>query len=146
MHPTVQAHLRIARPTPSIPALLPFYTKGLGFSVLLEFVDHEGFDGVMLGHPGAAYHLEFITHKAEAAALDASFGRAPTQDNLLVFYLPEKSEYEAAVRQMEGAGFVAMASMNPYWDRCGKTFEDADGWRVVFANMKNPCEKKGTSS
>jgi hypothetical protein len=27
--------------------------------VLGSFMDHEGFDGVMLGIPGASYHLDF---------------------------------------------------------------------------------------
>ncbi|WP_205626873.1 VOC family protein [Pseudoponticoccus marisrubri] len=49
--------LRVARPTDDIAALLPFYRDGLGFSVLAEFRDHDGFDGVMLGAPGAPYHL-----------------------------------------------------------------------------------------
>jgi catechol 2,3-dioxygenase-like lactoylglutathione lyase family enzyme len=45
------AHIRIARPTDDIDKLLPFYCDGLGFEVLGRFADHEGFDGVMLGHP-----------------------------------------------------------------------------------------------
>ena len=46
-------------------------------------MDHDGFDGVMLGHPGEQYHLEFTRKQGHEA------GRAPTEDNLLVFYLPE---------------------------------------------------------
>ena len=126
------AHVRIARPTNDIASLLPFYRDGLGFQVLLTFSGHEGFDGVLLGHKGSGYHLEF-TSNAEHDA-----GRSPTPDNLLVFYLPEAEEYQSAVARMQKAGFAAVTSFNPYWDRCGTTFEDADGYRTVLANMKPP--------
>ena len=39
---------------------------------------------------------------------------------------------------MEYNGFAAVKSFNPYWDQCGKTFEDPDGYRVVLANMASP--------
>jgi hypothetical protein len=38
------------------------------------------------------------------------------------------------VARIEGAGFAAVKAFNPYWDEKGKTFEDADGWRVVLQN------------
>lgn len=126
------AHIRIARPTNNIPALLPFYRDGLGFGVLLTFSGHEGFDGVLLGHKGSGYHLEFTSNAKHDA------GRAPTPDNLLVFYLPDSEEYQVALTKMEKAGFSAVISFNPYWDWCGKAYEDADGYRVVLANMKAP--------
>jgi hypothetical protein len=53
------AHLRVARPTDDLDAVVQFYRDGLGFAVLSEFRGHDGFDGVMLGHASAAYHLEF---------------------------------------------------------------------------------------
>ena len=75
--------LRIARPTDDLEALLPFYREGLGLSVLFRFEDHDGFDGMMLGREGAPYHFEFTRARGHVA------GRAPTQDNLLVFYMPD---------------------------------------------------------
>ena len=87
------AHLRIARPSDNLSAVVQFYRDGLGFQVLYEFHDHDGFDGVMLGHQGAGYHLEF-TRKAGHAA-----GRAPTADNLLVFYLPDPGEWQQREQQ-----------------------------------------------
>lgn len=127
------AHLRVARPTDSIDAIIPFYRDGLGFEVLFRFGEHDGFDGVMLGLRGAAYHLEFTTKRGHPA------GRAPTQDNLLVFYLPDGDEFAAAVSRMQAAGFDSVTSFNPYWDQKGKTFEDLDGYRIVLANMANPA-------
>ena len=118
--------LRVARPTDNLPALLRFYRDGLGLSVLTSFTAHNGFDGAMLGHPHAPYHLDF-THQPGHAV-----GRAPTADNLLVFYLPEAAGWQAAVQRMEAAGFASVPSYNSYWDQQGITFEDPDGYRVVL--------------
>ena len=123
---TLVPTLRIARPTDDLPALLHFYCHGLGLQQLAAFADHNGFDGVMLGHPQAPYHLEF-THQPGHAV-----GRAPTADNLLVFYLPDAEQWQAAVQRMAAAGFGPVPSYNPYWDQQGHTFEDPDGYRVVL--------------
>jgi len=125
-----KAHLRVARPSDDLEAVVRFYRDGLGFEVLYEFRDHDGFDGVMLGRRGAAYHLEF-TRKAGHRV-----GRAPTDDNLLVFYLPGKAEWAAAVARLRDAGHRPVAAFNPYWDRSGLTFEDPDGYRVVLQNER----------
>ena len=47
-----KAHLHVARPTDNWVAVVKFYRDGLGFEVLYEFKDHDGFDGVMLGGKG----------------------------------------------------------------------------------------------
>src|SRR5512146_2542440 len=108
MHPA--SKLRVARPTDDIDALLPFHCDGLGMSVLYRFGDHDGFDGVMLGASGAPYHFEFTRAKDHLA------GRAPTQDHLFVFYLPDRSAWRAAVDWMASAGFEPVQAFNPYWD------------------------------
>ena len=118
--------LRVARPSDDLEALLQFYRQGLGFALLYRFEDHDGFDGIMLGHEQAPYHFEFTRARGHVA------GRAPTPDNLLVFYFPDAEEWQAAVGRMRGAGFAPVPAFNPYWDREGVTFEDPDGYRVVF--------------
>lgn len=125
-------HLRVARPTDNLPEIIRFYRDGLGFEVIGSFEDHEGFDGVMLGHPGAAYHLEFTRQRSHRA------GRAPSKDNLLVFYLPDAGEWRRAVERMAAHGYSPVDSYNPYWNRLGKTFEDADGYRVVLQQAAWP--------
>jgi catechol 2,3-dioxygenase-like lactoylglutathione lyase family enzyme len=35
----------VARPTDDLAAVVRFYHDGLGFEVLAEFRDHDGFDG-----------------------------------------------------------------------------------------------------
>lgn len=119
-------HLRVARPTDHLDAIVAFYRDGLGLSVLGSFEDHDGFDGVMLGDPGAAYHFEFTRKRGHTA------GRAPTEDNLVVFYLPDAEAWRRAVERMIAHGYAPVRSFNPYWDVNGKTFEDADGYRVVL--------------
>lgn len=113
------------RPTIS-REVVRFYRDGLGFDVLGSFRDHARFDGVMLGHPGRGYHLEF-THRQ-----GHEVGRAPTEENLLVFYLPERDAWERAIDRMKASGFSPVASANPYWEVNGLTFEDPDGYRVVL--------------
>lgn len=120
------AVMRVARPTDNLAMVSEMYCCGLGFSPLGHFTDHQGFDGVILGHPHHAYHLEFTHHRG------VEVGAAPTQDNLLVFYIPDEKLWTSQCQQMLVAGFNAVASYNPYWDVSGKTFEDTDGYRVVL--------------
>lgn len=120
--------LRVARPTDNLSALQRFYGPGLGLTELARFADHDGFSGVMYGRAGAPYHLEFTEKPGHVA------GRAPTEDNLLVFYLPDAAEWTAAVQRMRDAGFEPVTAFNPYWDEKGATFEDPDGYRVVLQN------------
>ena len=121
-----ETHLRVARPTDNFDEVMRFYIDGLGLEELGSFEDHDGFDGIMVGVVGAPYHLEFTRKRGHNA------GRAPTQDNLLVFYLPDEKEWEAAVDRMVKAGYLPVSSFNPYWDQDGRTFEDPDGYRVVL--------------
>ena len=51
--------LRVARPTNNLAPLVHFYCEGLGLERLAGFTAHNGYDGVILGQPGAPYHLEF---------------------------------------------------------------------------------------
>ena len=50
---------------------------------------------------GIPYHLEF-THKHDIPA-----GRVPSQENLLVFYLPDAADWQEAVDRMVACGFAA---------------------------------------
>lgn len=117
---------RIVRPTDNPDALLPFYRDGLGMTVLDSFQDHDGFDAIIMGRENVPYHFAFTrTDKHQA-------GKAPTKENLLVFYLPDHAEWENAVERMKATGFVPVSAFNPYWDKKGVTFEDPDGYRIVL--------------
>ncbi len=119
--------LRVARPTDNLQLIAKMYCEGLGFQRLGEFEDHFGFCGVLIGHSKHSYHLEFTHH------LGTTVGKAPTLDNLLVFYIPEEPAWHQQCIQVQSAGFIEVVSYNPYWDDTGKTFEDTDGYRIVLA-------------
>ena len=129
---TKQTHLRVARSTYRLDALTHFYVVGIGLQWLDSFVDHDGFDGVMLGVPGAGYHFEFTHRPGHASGV-------PSKENLLVFYLPDLDQWKAAIARMTSAGFHPAPSINPYWDRGGATFEDPDGYGVVLYNGRWPA-------
>jgi catechol 2,3-dioxygenase-like lactoylglutathione lyase family enzyme len=123
--------LRVARPTDNLPEVIKFYRDGLGLEVLSSFSGHNnGFDGVILGRKNSPYHLEF-THKRGHRV-----GKAPSQDNLLVFYIPDEAEWTNAVARMRQHGYEPVKSYNPWWDDGGRTFEDRDGYRVVLHNKR----------
>ncbi len=124
----IETRLRVARATRHLDEVARFYVDGLGLSRLDSFKDHEGFDGVMVGIPGANYHLEFTRKRGHEPEI------APTEDDLLVFYLPDRSEWQHAVDRMVAAGYPTVPAFNPYWDRAGRTFEDPDRHRVVLQN------------
>ena len=120
--------MRVARPTDNLAAIAEMCARGLGFDVLAEFKDHRGFDGVIVGHSKQHYHIEFTFQRGHEV------GKGPSQDHLMVFYVPDKDEWEASCAQMISAGFREVPSYNPYWDVQGKTFEDIDGYRAVLQN------------
>lgn len=122
--------VRIARPTDNLQQITEMYVAGLGFEVIGRFEDHDGFDGTIIGHEKHLYHLEFTHHRG------TTVGTAPTQDHLLVFYIPDQQIWQTACARMIAAGFQAVPSYNPYWDVAGKTFEDIDGYRVVLQNRE----------
>ena len=118
--------MRVARACRDIDAIGDQYVRGLGFEVLSSWRGHEGFDGVVLGHPQAPYHLEFI-HDRHAAV-----PWAPHEEQLLVFYLQDSRDWELRCEAMLAAGFTAVTNGNPYWERNGRTFADAEGGRIVL--------------
>jgi len=77
-----------------------FYADGVGLARLGSFEDHDGFDGVMVGAPGAPYHLEFTRKRGHVAG-----GHGPNHDDLLVFFLPDRQEWQEAVDGMVAAGY-----------------------------------------
>lgn len=122
--------VRVARPTDRLEEVVAFYHDGLGLPVIDSFEDHAGYSGVMLGLPGASYHLEFTHHEAGSAC------PAPSKDNLLVLYLSERTAMERLVEWLSAMGYPPVPPENPYWStERSATIADPDGWRVVLMLM-----------
>jgi hypothetical protein len=124
--PVVQ--FRIARPTDQLDKVMEFYRDGVGLKVVGSFDKHDGYDGVMLGLPEVGYHLEFTQHE------NGSPCPAPTEDNLLVFYIPDLEARDIIVKRLNAMGYPEVEPENPYWKNAGVTIEDPDGWRIVLQN------------
>jgi catechol 2,3-dioxygenase-like lactoylglutathione lyase family enzyme len=124
--PVVQ--FRIARPTDQLEKVVEFYRDGVGLKVVGSFDKHDGYDGVMLGLPEVGYHLEFTQHEHGSPC------PAPTEDNLLVFYIPDLETRDTIVKRLNAMGYPEVEPENPYWKNAGVTIEDPDGWRVVLQN------------
>lgn len=124
------AQFRIARPTDQIAAIEKFYCEGLGLQKIGGFSGHEGYTGLMIGLPDASYHLEFTEH------VDGSPCPAPTEDNLLVFYMPDKQQITAIQSRLSEMGYFEVPPENPYWYEKGVTIPDPDGWRIVLMNTE----------
>ncbi|WP_432992298.1 VOC family protein [Dactylosporangium sp. CA-233914] len=114
--------VRIARQTARLDAVVEFYRDRLGLPEIGRFAGHDGYDGVMLGLPGTGTHLEFTA----TAHLDPP---RPHPEDLIVLYLGDRPAVDALLAR---SGTEPVPSANPYWDRCGVTVEDPDGFRVVL--------------
>ena len=126
-------HLRVARPTDNLERIEAMYRLGLGFEVMASFAGHDGFDGVVLGSARLGYQLEFTRQQGHPAPAN------PSPDNLLVFYLLDRAQWQNACKRLLDAGFRLVPAWNPYWDAHGRTFEDSDGYRVVMQNDRWPA-------
>ena len=114
--------LRVARHTNRLAEVVRFYRDGLGLPEIGRFEAHDGYDGVFLGIPGTAAHLEFTSGGAHGAP-------APHPETLLVLYLGAR---EAVERAVERSDAQPVEAANPYWREHGVTLADPDGFRVVL--------------
>jgi catechol 2,3-dioxygenase-like lactoylglutathione lyase family enzyme len=122
--------VRIARPTDKLGEVLDFYCRDLGLPELFRTTAHS-YQVVMVGLPGDKYHLEFTSHH------DGSPGRAPTDENLLVFYFATAEQMFNVVSRLGGSGHEPVELDNPWWRENGAiAFADPDNWRIVL--MPNP--------
>lgn len=124
------AEVRVARPTDKLKEIEYFYCEGIGLKKIGSFSGHAGYDGLMVGLPDASYHLEFTQHEGGSPC------PAPTKDNLLVFYLPDKEDVERIAGRLNAMGYGPVSPENPYWEKAGITIEDPDGWRIVLMNTE----------
>ncbi|MBC7908961.1 MAG: VOC family protein [Pyrinomonadaceae bacterium] len=138
LEPRSSPHFRVTRSTDNFEEVIKFYRDGLGLDVLMGG-KHEKYEGAALGRKGAQFELEFEHVEGETV------GKAPTHENLLVFFIPDKAEWQSAVERMKKHGYQPVEAENPWGNIDGKTFEDVDGYRVVLKNVSwgsSPAEDK----
>jgi len=122
--------VRITRPTDKLGEVLDFYCRDLGVPEPYRTTAH-GYRVVMVGLPGDKYHLEFTSHG------DGSPGRAPTDENLLVFYFATEDQMFDVVTRLGECGHEPVGLDNPWWHENGAIpVADPDNWRIVL--MPNP--------
>lgn len=107
--------IRLARPSRDLAAAERFYVTGLGLTVLFRKDDL-----LMVGFPGASWHLELVAGTP-----------APTSEDLLVLYLNAEVPGELVERLVANGG--RRVSQTDYWDRWGVTIADGDGYRLVLS-------------
>jgi hypothetical protein len=118
--------MRIARPVSDLQRSRDMYVRGMRLAVLGSFDEHCGFDGVMLGAPGAAIHCEFTRRRSHPII------PTPSVEDLVVVYIPDALEWQRSCDDMTRAGFTLVTSYDPCWDLRGQTFSDHDGYRTVL--------------
>jgi GNAT superfamily N-acetyltransferase/catechol 2,3-dioxygenase-like lactoylglutathione lyase family enzyme len=114
--------LRVARHTERLEALVRFYRDGLGLLEIGGFRGHDGYHGVFLEVPGTGTHLELTAGGGHGAPL-------PHPESLLVLYLGDAQAVQTVSTRL---GVDPIPPANPYWGEHGTTFQDPDGFRVVF--------------
>ena len=118
-------HVRLARPSLDLDAAQRFYADGLGLRVLHRSSHDEFAALLMLGLPGAAWHLELTQ------AHHVHVPPTPTGEDLLVIYLNGPVPPEL-IGRLEAHGGTRVPALNPYWDCWGVTIRDPDGYRLVL--------------
>jgi catechol 2,3-dioxygenase-like lactoylglutathione lyase family enzyme len=105
-----------------------FWRDQLGLPEPARFDEHDGYSGVILGLPDTGAHLELTTGGGHTAP-------TPHPESLVVLYL---GDWTAVQARAAAIGSAPVPAANPYWDRCGLTFADPDGFRVVLAARSWP--------
>jgi catechol 2,3-dioxygenase-like lactoylglutathione lyase family enzyme len=133
MKPRPASHLRIARPSYDLRASERFWVDGLGLNVLFRADDtaEGGHALLMVGWPGAAWHLELVGDPDDATPA------RPTEEDLLVLYVDGPVD-DDVVRRLVQAGGTRVAARNPYSGRWGVTIADPDGYRLVLSTRSWP--------
>ena len=128
MQPGPASHLRLARPSCDLRAAERFWVDGLGLEVLFRLDDSAegGHALLMVGWPGAAWHLELVGDPGGETP------PAPTEEDLLVLYLDGPVDGDVVSRLID-AGGTRVQARNPYWEEWGVTIADPDGYRLVLS-------------
>lgn len=120
---------RCARHTDNLRAITDFYTNILMLEVLFSFENHNNYSGVFIGKTGHDWHLEFTSSHTRA---EHSFD----DEDLLVFYPTERTEYNSIIQRIETSGLEKLTPSNPYWSENGVMIKDPDGFGIIVSHLK----------
>ena len=126
--PIGAAQVRIARPTKYLAAPKSLYVAvdAVGFGVLAQWVDHEGYDGVVLSIGDATRQLELLQQPGVTPT--------PTSEDQIVLYLGCTQTVAGMAEPIQAAGHQPVRSPNPHWERDGaKCFVDPDGYWFILS-------------
>jgi len=118
---------RIARHTDNFDPIIKFYTEFLGLSLLGSFKDHSNYDGIFIGKEGGDWHMEFTKSSAKAV-------HKFDDDDLLVFYPQDLSEFNKIIDRFEKSNISNIKPKNPYWEQNGVVYRDPDGQGVIIVH------------
>ena len=120
--------LRVARHTAQLVEMTRFYTEVLGFECLGAFKNHAGYDGVMLGHKGLGWHLEFTQN-------ERTVKHRTDPDDFLVFYTATLEDYHEILERLKKHKIRQIQPENPYWLENGIVINDPDQFKVVISQV-----------
>lgn len=122
--------MRVARPTNDIEQVVIFWSQVVGLEILSRFVNHDGYDGVILGYPNTEWELE-VTHHSSGMPLPT-----PTDEDIIALYL-DKDEADKIIDRLCLAGHPQMEHPNPYWQAVGASVHtDPDGYTLIVYREK----------
>ena len=116
---------RYARHCQDILKMKDFYAGILGMDLLGGFQSHAGYDGIFLGKEGCDWEIEFTQSPDQAV-------HHPDEDDLLVFYIDNKEEWDALQADLTEAGIELLEAKNPYWNKGAMYFLDPEGFGIVL--------------
>jgi len=122
-------HLRVARHTNNLEAIVNFYINILGFERLGGFDNHNNYDGVFIGKNGLDWHFEFTQSETKANHIF-------DEDDAIVLYPDTIRKYNILYSQIIANNIKFITAINPYWNENGKMFLDPDGYRIIISPLK----------
>lgn len=122
-------NFRVARHTNDLNKIIHFYQL-LEMEILGSFENHDNYDGVFLGFPGADWHLEFTVSNEKAQ-------HKPDDDDLLVFYCDDEIKLNEIKSKLIQNNIKQIEAKNPYWNNNGFHFLDPDDFGIILTLKTN---------
>lgn len=119
---------RRAQHTLNLRLIEKFYTSILGFKVLGEFTDHDGYNGIFLGFENENWELEFTEDGSKC-------DHSQNEDDLLVFYPSNEANFNQIVKNINQNNIEIHEAKNPYWKENGIYIKDPDNYGIIVVKV-----------